>query len=798
MRPSPWPALVLLASLLLAGCGGSTDSTALPATLSINAPAQAEVGSAVVLGSDLGTGRAGLSLSWDFGDGTGGSTQAQPTHVFAQPGSYEVSLTVRNDDGQSITTRTTVQAGRYTLVQDRVCSGPQSSGWCWQRPTPVGNPVNDVFFIDARNGWAVGEAGMVLKTSDGGLHWSLTRQMSGRGESLTQVAFADAMNGWALRQFVPGVETQLLHTTDGGGSWQPMPFAADPLSNTWNSQLTVVDAAKLVVFNNLTARASVDGGASWYTPLFIPDWVGASGTFWQRPERQGLLRSDDFGLSKTTLSLPTDGGLDIVDSAHLVSATLTHYDTTPRQGSVFHSSDGGRNWLDQPFILDGVGRNGGINAMRLSPQGSGLGLSKQFADAVQLARTGDWGATWTSVQTPVSAQPLLLYEDALLDPHTAYISSAREAYLTIDEGRTWRLLATPGESAQPAWPGGIALDERGALLLRYDSPAAYQRIYRSTDGGITLLPVSGGLAPEHDLTVSALWFTDAAQGLAYTSCGGVLLTQDGGRSWQGDMPDARFCGEDVPTEHLQLLPDGTGWARSGLLLIRSQDNGKTWVGAPGPWGSAEVESVHFVDAKKGWVRTGWMHTVPYPYRRVCYGSALYATEDGGASWILTPTPFSDGCGTLQRPWAGLAFAADARQALWRSVDDGKTWAHVPGVSVLSWPTARIRFIDALHGWILNPGGTLLRTVDGGLSWKAPDVAVDARFVLNDMRFIDAQRGWAVGNDGVVLATTDGGATWALQASGTANHLKSVFPVDIATVWIGGARGTILSTATGGR
>src|SRR5437660_8132005 len=63
-------------------------------------------------------------------------------------------------------------------------------------------------------GWAVGDGGTILHTSNGGSTWS--PQTSGSNSSLLGVAFPDATNGWAVGS--PGT---ILHTSDGGSTWSP-------------------------------------------------------------------------------------------------------------------------------------------------------------------------------------------------------------------------------------------------------------------------------------------------------------------------------------------------------------------------------------------------------------------------------------------------------------------------------------------------------------------------------------------------------------------------------------------------
>ena len=49
-----------------------------------------------------------VAFAWNFGDGTSGATAAQVTHTFMSPGSFLVTLTVRDDDGATATASRTI------------------------------------------------------------------------------------------------------------------------------------------------------------------------------------------------------------------------------------------------------------------------------------------------------------------------------------------------------------------------------------------------------------------------------------------------------------------------------------------------------------------------------------------------------------------------------------------------------------------------------------------------------------------------------------------------------------------
>jgi len=55
--------------------------------------------------------------------------------------------------------------------------------------------LREVFFINAQNGWTVGEEGTILNTSDGGMTW--VKQPSVTSEHLLDIYF-HGKNGWIV------------------------------------------------------------------------------------------------------------------------------------------------------------------------------------------------------------------------------------------------------------------------------------------------------------------------------------------------------------------------------------------------------------------------------------------------------------------------------------------------------------------------------------------------------------------------------------------------------------------------
>ena len=79
------------------------------------------------------------------------------------------------------------------------------------------NDLYGVSFTDLNNGWAVGEEGTMIYTSSGGATWSY--YSLGITEDLNSIVFTDGNNGWIAGGGYYPYHGIILHTGDGGNSW---------------------------------------------------------------------------------------------------------------------------------------------------------------------------------------------------------------------------------------------------------------------------------------------------------------------------------------------------------------------------------------------------------------------------------------------------------------------------------------------------------------------------------------------------------------------------------------------------
>ncbi len=127
-----------------------------------------------------------------------------------------------------------------------------AQGWVKQASGTTNN-LNSVYFVNTDTGFAAGDAGTLLRTTNGGNDW--TSLSSGTTNSLYEVKFFDPGNG-----VIVGDAGIVLKTTDGGISW-----SSESSGTTANlTAVSFADSTTLVAgAENGTIIRSTDGGITW-------------------------------------------------------------------------------------------------------------------------------------------------------------------------------------------------------------------------------------------------------------------------------------------------------------------------------------------------------------------------------------------------------------------------------------------------------------------------------------------------------------------------------------------------------
>jgi len=116
-----------------------------------------------------------------------------------------------------------VLRNKVILFAILICLLPLNSSFSqqyWQKiAKPVNRDLSKCWFVDSLNGWAIGDSGTIIHTSNGGYNWVM-QDAKVKGY-MQNIFFLNKRLGWALSWGL-GPEyygSYILHTTNGGNVW---------------------------------------------------------------------------------------------------------------------------------------------------------------------------------------------------------------------------------------------------------------------------------------------------------------------------------------------------------------------------------------------------------------------------------------------------------------------------------------------------------------------------------------------------------------------------------------------------
>ncbi len=166
-------------------------------------------------------------------------------------------------------------------------------------------------------------------------------------------------------------------------------------------------------------------------------------------------------------------------------------------------------------------------------------------------------------------------------------------------------------------------------------------------------------------------------------------------------------------------------------FFRSYNNGVTWSAVDiipaGPFAPStaapNLSKMYFADRNVGFA----VGTI----------NSIYRTGDGGTTWTRvspfpainhSPTGFASSSVSYKDVYAtdantifavGNMFTAVNNRRIYKSIDGGLTWADISGNLPTLVETGNLNgvlFHDANNGYVVLPGGVMIRTTNGGTSW----------------------------------------------------------------------------------
>ena len=316
--------------------------------------------------------------------------------------------------------------------------------------------LNDVCFINALHGWAVGDRGVIWTTANGGANWQL--QETPIDCTLRSVQFIDESFGIAVGHYWfpqacsaahsptrPG-RGVILTTRDGGKTWQLRHTPELPQL----FHVKIFDAGTFLIAGATSERCpsglliSRDGGQNW-RPIqselsdgfiaadFYDTRIGIGIGF------HGILQQYQNGI---TASQTETFGLRHVSAIKVNRANGSSEVTgwaVGDHGLILSSVDRGYRWGVVPGTLPGNAAEI-VDLKTIEAQGKNLWVAGNPGTCIYMSN--DAGQTWKTTQTGVSGA---IHKIVFADANTGWaVGDLGTILSTQNGGQTWQVQRTGG------------------------------------------------------------------------------------------------------------------------------------------------------------------------------------------------------------------------------------------------------------------------------------------------------------------------------------------------------------------
>jgi photosystem II stability/assembly factor-like uncharacterized protein len=220
-----------------------------------------------------------------------------------------------------------------SLLLGILYSYPLTAGWMVNK-LDRNNSFTAIDFVDSKTGWAVGQGGCIIKTTDGGVNW--TGLPTGFNDDLTDVDFINETTGCAISK-----NGKVLRTSNGGASWSiniVTPYMLEAIKfSDQNTGWITGEYAQIL--------KTTDGGISWN----ISKKTGQNGDFYDISSI-GSLKAWAGG--QDMMVKTTDGGAtwQTINESHIDHVFFVDEQTgwTSDYSSCLQiTTDGGITWFPQ-------------------------------------------------------------------------------------------------------------------------------------------------------------------------------------------------------------------------------------------------------------------------------------------------------------------------------------------------------------------------------------------------------------------------------------------------------------------
>ncbi len=277
-------------------------------------------------------------------------------------------------------------------------------------------------------------------------------------------------------------------------------------------------------------------------------------------------------------------------------------------------------------------------------------------------------------------------------------------------------------------------------IITRGSPGFYgdSRIYKSTDGGTTWVENSNVFTIDSD-TMSSVSCDEDVVIVTNSDSSEYQFTNDGGTTWTlVTTPD------QVINDVFVLSSTKIWFAAAAGNIYFSSDKGASIVTQDDGVATAEnLNSIHFADSQLGYA--------------VGNSNAFVRTTDGGTNWALVTGPVVGVALNIVRAVedTDILYVGDAAGEVYRSLDQGATWATVlTGLTTLDGGISDISICECnvvlVSGNDTDGLGSVYQSIDGGNTFvKQTTPAVGAESITS-LTCCDVNTYFGSGDNGLIF------------------------------------------------
>ncbi|MBS1513810.1 MAG: T9SS type A sorting domain-containing protein [Bacteroidetes bacterium] len=470
------------------------------------------------------------------------------------------------------------------------------AGATWQPVTPAGltRGVMSLEFINANTGIAVGNAGLVLRTTNGGVNWTAIDVSPYNGD-LSDVTFSGTDTGYVCGASVASIPTNtVLKTVNGGLNWTLLNTnctSSRSIIELFGNQTIVCSGNSGVIIR------STNGGANWDSLRFGTQGFNGmrkagSSNIWVVGNSQVVYKSTNQGLNFT---LALDNGpsplysVDFIDSLKglIVGSNGINYIT----------SNGGVSW--DSFAVSQLTAQVLFSACYKSP-------TEIFASGQQgtIMRTTNTGASWDYVESSCRFHAI----DATPAGDVGVAVGWRgQIVKTTNNGTNWTFV----KAAQ-----GFELYD----VKVFDA----NNFYICGGGGTFGITNNGGTSftyrntPVASATNRTMYWFNQNEGYCAGDNGELYYTTNAGTTWASQLS---WGASNNDIEDVTFIDNNTGYVCGQLGRVAKTTNRSTWDST----GISHPSNQYVYEMKWLGASTGFAGS---------QNGCLYATTNGGANWTL--------------------------------------------------------------------------------------------------------------------------------------------------------------------